>query len=120
MLLFTQSRQVGFALSITKLKIKKKYVNLCDHRNSAINIVTDTCLPAMITKEVFFSIDSKNFTFWDNWKKNYQATASLSASNRLILVFRRYLEMFGNRQKPKRNYVAADDQTDNFQGLASF
>ena len=39
--MFTQSRQVGSALSITKLKIKKKYINLCDHRNSAIDIVTD-------------------------------------------------------------------------------
>ena len=58
--MFTQSRQVGSALSITKLKIKKKYINLCDHRNSAIDIVTDTCSPVMIG---FFSIGSKTFSF---------------------------------------------------------
>ena len=74
----------------------------------------------MITKEGFFRSTLKTLPFEIIEKKNYPVTASLSASNRLILVFRRYLEMFGNRQKPKRNYVAADDQTDNFQGLASF
>ena len=115
MLLFTQSRQVGFALSITKLKIKKKYVNLCDHRNSAKDIVTDTCSPAMITKYGFFSIESKKFSFRDNWKKNiYPVTANFSASNRLILVFLRCPDVSRNRQKPKRNYMASDSHTDNF------
>ena len=43
MLLFTQSRQVGFTLSIVKLnKIKKKYINFGDHRNSAIDIVDNS------------------------------------------------------------------------------
>ena len=50
MLVFTQSRQVGIALSVTTLKIKKKYINLCDHRNSAIDIVAGTTSPVMITK----------------------------------------------------------------------
>ena len=70
MLLLTQSRQVSFALSITKLKIKKKYINLCDHWNSAIDIVADTGSPVMITKKGFFSIGSKNLSFRDNQKKN--------------------------------------------------
>ena len=61
--MFTQSRQVGSALSITKLKIKKKYINLCDHRNSAIDIVIDTCLPGMITKEGFFRSTLKTLPF---------------------------------------------------------
>ena len=50
MLLFSQSRQVDLALSITKLKIRKKYINLCDYRNSSIDIVADTGSPVMITK----------------------------------------------------------------------
>ena len=48
MLVFTQSTQVGFALSTTKLKqskIKEKYINFRDHRNSAIDIVADTSSP---------------------------------------------------------------------------
>ena len=50
MLLFMQSRQVGFALSITKLKkYIKKYIKFRDHRNSAIDIVADTSSP-LITK----------------------------------------------------------------------
>ena len=45
MLLFTQSRQVGFVLSITKLKQKKnKYINFSDHQNSVIDRV-DTSSP---------------------------------------------------------------------------
>ena len=71
MLLLTQSRQVSFALSITKLKIKKKYINLCDHWNSAIDIVADTGSPVMITKKGFFSIGSKNLSFRDNQKKKF-------------------------------------------------
>ena len=48
MLLLTQSRLVGFALSITKLKeIKKKYINFRDHRNSALDIVADTSSPVI-------------------------------------------------------------------------
>ena len=50
MLLLTQSRQVGFSLSIIKLKIKKKYVSLCDHRKSVLDIVADTGSPVKITK----------------------------------------------------------------------
>ena len=42
MLLFTQSREIGFALSITKLKDK---IHFRDHRNSAIDIVADTISP---------------------------------------------------------------------------
>ena len=38
MLLFTQSRQAGFALSVTKSEIKKKYITLSDHQNSAIDM----------------------------------------------------------------------------------
>ena len=46
MLLFAQTRQVGFALSITKVnKIKKKYINFRDHRNSLIDIVADISSP---------------------------------------------------------------------------
>ena len=41
MLLLTSPRQVGFALSLAKLK---KYMNLRDHQNSAIDIVADTGL----------------------------------------------------------------------------
>ena len=69
MLLLTQSRQVSFALSITKLKIKKKYTNLCNHRNSAIDIVADTDSPVMIAKKGFFSIGSKNLSCRNNGKK---------------------------------------------------
>ena len=51
MLLFTPLRQVGFALSITKLKYnKKKYINLRDHQSSAIDIVADTGSAVIITK----------------------------------------------------------------------
>ena len=53
MLVFTQSTQVGFALSTTKLKqskIKEKYINFRDHRNSAIDIVADTSSP--VTSEI--------------------------------------------------------------------
>ena len=41
MLLFMQSRQVGFALSTTKLKQNKEeeIYNLCDHQKSAIDLV---------------------------------------------------------------------------------
>ena len=46
--MFTQSRKVGSPLSITTLKIKKKYINLRDHPNSAL--VADTGSPVMITK----------------------------------------------------------------------
>ena len=51
MLVFTQSTQVGFALSTTKLKqskIKEKCINFRDHRNSAIDIVADTSSPVII------------------------------------------------------------------------
>ena len=45
MLLFTQSRQVGFALQQNWSKIKKKkYIDLRDHQNSAL----DTGLPVKI------------------------------------------------------------------------
>ena len=48
MLLFTQSKHVGVALSVTKLKKKKKkYMNFRDHRNSAIDIVADTSSPVI-------------------------------------------------------------------------
>ena len=52
MLVFTQSTQVGFGLSTTKLKqskLKEKYINFRDHRNSAIDIVADTS-SALITE----------------------------------------------------------------------
>ena len=42
MLLFMQSRQVGFALSITKLK---EEIHFRDHRNSATDIVAYTSSP---------------------------------------------------------------------------
>ena len=44
MLLFTQLRPVGFALSITKMKTKK-YINFCEFQNSAIAIVPGTSSP---------------------------------------------------------------------------
>ena len=50
MLVFTQSTQVGFGLSTTKLKqskIKEKYINFRDHRNSTIDIVADTSPPVV-------------------------------------------------------------------------
>ena len=43
-----------------------------------------------------------------------------SALNRLVLVFLSYMEVSGNRHKPKKNYMADDSHTENFQGLASF
>ena len=43
MLLFTQSRQVGFTLSKTKLKQNREDIyKFLDHRNRAIDIVADT------------------------------------------------------------------------------
>ena len=43
MLLLIQSMQGDFVLSITNWsKIKMKYINFCDHQNSAIDIVADT------------------------------------------------------------------------------
>ena len=46
MLLFTQSRQVGFVLSITKLKENKEEIyKFRDHRNSVGDIVADTSSP---------------------------------------------------------------------------
>ena len=57
MLLFTLSRQVGFTLLITKSrKIKKKYINVRDHQNSAI---------ANTGSQV---IDSKNLCHNDNFQ----------------------------------------------------
>ena len=53
MFLFTQSMQIGFALSITKLKEnKKKNINFCDHRDRDIDIVTDTSSPAITEMDV--------------------------------------------------------------------
>ena len=53
---FTQSRLVGFALSITNLKKikKKKYINLHDHQNNAIDIVTDTGSPVIDDIRILF------------------------------------------------------------------
>ena len=47
MLLFTQSRQVGFALSVTELKQNKEDMNFCGHRSSVIDIVADTSSPVI-------------------------------------------------------------------------
>ena len=52
MLLLMQSRQVGFALSITKLKQNKEYINFRDHQNRAIDIVADTRSPAITEIDV--------------------------------------------------------------------
>ena len=58
------SRQVSFALSITKLKIKKKkYINLCDHQNSAIDIVADTGSPVINDVRIFFRSALKIYPF---------------------------------------------------------
>ena len=38
----------------------------------------------------------------------------------MILVFLSCQEVSGNQQKLKRNYIAADGNTDDFQGLESF
>ena len=53
---FTQSRLVGFALSITNLKKikKKKYINLHDHQNNAIDTVTDTGSPVINDIRILF------------------------------------------------------------------
>ena len=56
MLLFTQSRQVGFAYSNQERswsKIKKQYINFRDHRNRAIDKVTDT------SSTIFIEMDGK-------------------------------------------------------------
>ena len=48
MLLFTQSRQVGFASSITKLKQNKEEIyNFRDHRNSTTDTIADTNSPVI-------------------------------------------------------------------------
>ena len=52
--------------------------------------------------------------------KNPSVTTKFSALNRLVLVFLSYLEVSGNRHKPKKNYMADDSHTENFQDLASF
>ena len=60
MLLFTLSRQVGFTLLITKSrKIKKKYINVRDHQNSAMDIVANTGSQV---------IESKNLCHNDNFQ----------------------------------------------------
>ena len=48
--------------------------------------------------------------------KNSPVIANFCASNRLILLFLGCLEVSGNQQKPKRNYMAADGH---IQDLAS-
>ena len=67
-------------------KIKKKYINLCDHQNSTIDIVADTGSPVMKVKGLSLIV-SKNLSFWDNPKILSSLTANSSASNRTILVF---------------------------------
>ena len=53
MLLFTQSRQVGFILSITKLKQNKEEIHkFCDQRNRGIDIVADTSSPVITEIDV--------------------------------------------------------------------
>ena len=120
MLLFTRSRQVGFALSIAKLKIKnKKCINLSHHQNSAI--FADTGSPVINDIRIFFRWALQIYPFEtikkindeikynnDN-KKNSPVTANFCASNRLTLVFLGCLEVSGNQQKPKRNYMAAGE-----------
>ena len=49
-----------------------------------------------------------------------QLPANSSALNQPILVFLSCPQVSGNRQKPKRNYIAFDGDTENFQGLESF
>ena len=105
-LLFTQSRQVGFVLPITKLKIKKKYIHLCDHRNSAIDIVAGTVSPVMITKYNFFRSALKTFPFDIIEKKFTRLQLIFLLRIDLILIFLSCQEVSGNRQKPKRNYMA--------------
>ena len=88
---------------------KKKYINVCDHQNGAIDIVTDTVSP-VINDIRIFSIGSKNLFFWDNREKKISPVTA-NFPSQLILVFLSYLEVSGNQQKPKRNYMTADGHT---------
>ena len=124
MLLFTQFRLVDFALSITKLKYKtkkKKYINLRDHQNSAIDIATDTVSPVINGIRIFFPSALRIFSLEIiERKKISRVTANFSALSQLILVFLSHPEVSGNRRKPKRNYITADSHANNFRGLVSF
>ena len=113
MLLFTQSRQVGFTLPMTRLKIKKKYIHLCDHRNSDIDIVAGTVSPVMITKYDFFQSALKTFPFDIIEKKFTRLQLIFLLRIDLILIFLSCQEVSGNRQKPKRNYMAVSVANNN-------
>ena len=52
MLLSMQSTQVGFPLSVTKLKQNREYINFRDHGNSAVDIVADTSSPVITEMDV--------------------------------------------------------------------
>ena len=112
MLLFTQSRQVGFTLPMTRLKIKKKYIHLCDHRNN-IDIVAGTVSPVMITKYDFFQSALKTFPFDIIEKKFTRLQLIFLLRIDLILIFLSCQEVSGNRQKPKRNYMAVSVANNN-------
>ena len=73
-----------------------------------------------MTTRIFFRSALKIFPFEIIEKTFSPVTPNFSALNRLILVFVSYLQVSGNRQKSKRNYMAADDYRENFQGLANF
>ena len=109
-----------FALSITKQIKKKKHINLRDHQNSAIDIAADTVSPVINDKRIFFSIGSKNLSFWDDRKIFSPVTANSSASNIQILVVLSCPQVSGNWQKSKIYYMAAAAHNEDFQGLVSF
>ena len=63
---------------------------------------------------IFLLIGYKNLFHWNNLEKKFSPVkTNFSASNHLILG---YSEVSGNRKE----IVAANDLTNNFQGLTSF
>ena len=98
---------------IKKKKYNLKIYNLRDHQNSPIDTVADTGSTV---------IGSKNLSFWDNWEKIFFSQLQLVFLLRtnwfwFWWVIQKCLEIGKNQ---KKNYMAADGHTNNFQGLVSF
>ena len=83
------------------------------------DIVADTDSPVINDITIFFRSALKIFPFEIIEKKISPVTANFFASNQLIFAFLSYPEVSRNRQKPKRDYMAANDHIENIQGLGS-
>ena len=73
-----------------------------------------------MTLKGLLSISYKSLPFLDDQEKTFSPVTANFFATKLILVFLSYPEVPGNRPKSKRNYMAADSHTNNFQGLTNF